>query len=142
MPMTARVRTVGASLVVFVGAVILLLNVLSIVHWSSDEIQAVSLEAAAVIAFVVAVYAHFKPETPGETVALAATFTAAVVTTIALLNVFDITDLDATESSQIMATVAAAIGVGTSLFARNTVWSERTHVIDVAEAAVPEGFAK
>jgi len=135
-----KVKTFAASLT---GLAVVIVSIAAgLFSWNTNETQGMSAFVLAGVAFSVAVYAHFYPETPGEPVALGATFTALALTLMQLLNAFKITHLTAEDIGKLISLIGAVIAVATGMLSRGKVWSERSHVIDVSNGAVPEKFAK
>jgi hypothetical protein len=105
----------------FLVALITVVTVFDVVHWSAAQTALVTAEAAAAAAFLTAVVAHLAPGTSKEPVALAATFTATVSATLALGSGFGWWSLTEQQMSALAGVVTAVIGVGCALFARNRV---------------------
>ena len=114
-------RTVLTALSALAVAAITLVTVFEIVHWSAPQTALVTAEVAAVTALVTALVAHFRPGTPWEHVALAATITATVTATLALGSGFAWWTLTEQEISALAGVVTAVLGVGGALIARQHV---------------------
>jgi uncharacterized membrane protein len=122
MPATAK--GVLAGLGALAAAVIVFLTTFGIVEWSAAQTALVTAEAGAVIGFVSALFAHRWDGTKQEWVALGATFTAAVTTTLALGTGFDWWNLTEKEVSAIASLITAIIGIGAAMFARSRVTAD------------------
>jgi hypothetical protein len=114
-------RTVLAAVSALAVAVITLVTVFQVVDWSAAQTALVTAEVAAVTGLVTALVAHFKPGTPKEHVALAATVTATVTATLALGSGFAWWTLTQEEISALAGVVTAVLGVGGALIARQLV---------------------
>jgi hypothetical protein len=115
---------VVAALSALAVAVITLVTVFELVHWSAAQTALVTAEVAAVTAFVTALVAHLKPGTKKENVALAATLTATVTATLALGSGFAWWHLTEQEISALAGVVTAILGVGGAVIARQHVTAE------------------
>jgi hypothetical protein len=114
-------RAVLGALSALAVAVITLVTVFEVVDWTAAQTALVTAEVAAVTGLVTALVAHFKPNTPKEHVALAATLTATVTATLALGSGFAWWTLTQQEISAVAGVVTALLGVGGALIARQRV---------------------
>ena len=114
---TALVPALG----ILAGAVITLVTVFGIVHWSAAQTALVTAEVVAVSGLLTAVLRHVKSDTPKEHVAIAATFTALVSATLALGTGFGWWHMTEQETAAFVGVVTALIGVGTAILARRRV---------------------
>ena len=121
---TPHPRAVLAAVSTLALAVITLLTVFEIVHWTAAQTALVTAEVAAVTALVTALFAHLAPATAKEHVAVAATFTAAVSATLALGSGFAWWQLTEQEISAAAGVVTAVFGVGGAILARQHVTAE------------------
>lgn len=119
-------RAVVGAVGTLAVAVITVLTVFKVVHWSAAQTALVTAEVAAVAGLLTAVVAHFRPATPQEHVALAATFTAAVTATLALGSGFAWWHLTQEEISAAAGVVTAVFGVGGAFIARQHVTARPT----------------
>jgi hypothetical protein len=115
-----------AAIGILAGAVITLVTVFEIVHWSAGQTAFVTAEVAAVAGFLTAVARHFKPDTKQEHVAVAATFTAMVAATLALGTGFGWWTMTEQETAALLGVITGLIGVGSAMFARDRVHADKT----------------
>lgn len=102
-------------------ALITIVTVFRVVHWSAAQTALVTAEAAAGAGLITAVVAHLRPGTPKEPVALAATFTATVSATLALGSGFAWWSMTEQQTSAVAGMVTAVLGVGGAVLARRHV---------------------
>ncbi|MGZ4232540.1 MAG: hypothetical protein ACXVUE_05160 [Solirubrobacteraceae bacterium] len=114
-------KAVAGSLGTLAVAIVTIVTVFNVVHWSAAQTALVTAEAAAVGAFITALAAHLKPNTAKEPVALAATLTAAVSATLALGCGFAWWSLTQQQTGAVVALITAILGVGGALLARQHV---------------------
>ena len=114
------------ALGILAGAIITLVTVFEVVHWSAGETALVTAEVAAIAGLFTAIFRHFKSGTPQEHVAVAATFTAAVSATLALGTGFGWWSMTEQETAALLGVITALLGVGTALFARLRVTAVET----------------
>ncbi|MDA0161294.1 hypothetical protein OM076_13535 [Solirubrobacter ginsenosidimutans] len=114
-------KTVVGTLGTLSLGVITLLTVFAVVDWSAAQTALLTAELAAITGFAAALVAHLKPGTAQEHVALAATFTATVSTTLALGTAFDWWTLTGQEVSALVGVVTALTSVGSAMIARQHV---------------------
>lgn len=115
------IKGLFVALAAVATAVITFLTVFNLVHWTKAQTALVSTEAGALIGLAAALTVHLLPYTKNEPVALAATFTAAASSTLALGTGFKWWHLSSEEISALVALVTAIVGIGTALVARNVV---------------------
>jgi hypothetical protein len=108
------------------AAMISLITAVGLVHWSAAQTALVSAEAAAIIALISALVAHFWPGTAKEPVAVAASFTAFATATATLGTSFGWWTLSTDQVSAVAAVLTSAIGLGSALIARSTVTAAPT----------------
>lgn len=114
-------KAVAGALGTLAVAVVTLVTVFNVVHWTAAQTALVTAEVAAVGAFVTALLLHLNPSTSKEPVALAATFTAAVSATLALGCGLDWWSLTQQQTGAVVALITAILGVGGALIARGHV---------------------
>lgn len=119
-------RTIVATLGTLGVAVITIVTVFGVVHWSAAQTALVTAEAAAIAGLLTAIVAHLRPGTSKEPVALAATLTATVSATLALGSGFGWWSLTQEQTSAVGGLVTAILGVGGALFAREHVRAKTT----------------
>jgi hypothetical protein len=107
-------------------ATITLLTVFTLVEWTAAQTALMTAEAAAVGALIAAALAHLRKGTATEHVALAATFTASVSSTLALGSGFAWWTLTEAQTGALIGVVTAVVGVATALFARGKVDAKTT----------------
>jgi hypothetical protein len=118
---TPNPKAVLGALGTLALAVITIITVFKVVHWSAAQTALVTAETAAVGGLFTAVVAHLMPDTSKEPVAIAATFTAAVSATLALGAGFGWWSLTEQQTSAVAGVVTAILGVGGALIARQHV---------------------
>lgn len=114
--------TVKATLVALAplaAAVITLLNVFDLVHWSAAQTALVTTETGAAIGLISALVAHLWPATGKEPVALAATLTAFAAATVALGSGFGWWSWTEQQTTAVVSVLSAVVGVGSALVARS-----------------------
>ena len=119
--MPSRVKALLGALAPLAVAVIGVLTVFDIVHWSDGQTALVTAEVGANIGLVSPVVAHFWPGTKQEPVALAATLTAFLSATAALGTAFGWWDWTEEEASAVVGLITAIFGIGGALLARSRV---------------------
>jgi len=117
-------KAVLAALGVLVATATVFLTTFTVVDWSAAQTALVTAEASAVLGFVAALVAHFKPATAKEHVALAGTFTAVVSATLALGTGFGWWELTQEQTGALLGMITAIIGVAGAMFARQHVTAE------------------
>lgn len=118
-PQGAAPAVLGGSLTVLVGALIALATVFKWVTWTPEQTTLVSVEAGALIALVAALFAHRRQTTRPEPVALGATFTAAVTSTLAVGNALHWWNpWSEAQTGTVVALVSAIVGVVLALVTR------------------------
>lgn len=126
-----KVRSVGASLLVLVNLVLVLLDTANVTHWDKDtQTVAVYSVANTLVFLVIALYAHFYPGTKKEPVAIAAAVTTFVVSIITLAFVFVWFSWDVKTYAAIVAIVPQVVGLVAFLFAREQVTADPTKPVD------------
>jgi hypothetical protein len=116
-----NLKTLTAGLGGLVALLLTMLVSLDVVHWTGPQQALVSAEALTLIGFVVAVYAHFRPETSPEPVAVAGSFTALVAATLSLLAGFGVWHMTTNQQDAVMAFVLSAVTFVAAFFARRVV---------------------
>jgi uncharacterized membrane protein YfcA len=132
LPATKRIATALLAVVIPVLAVLAAFNVVDI---DSDQTQLAYVFVAAVVWFVVAVIAHFRPDTTDEPVQLGTSFTAVVAAGMGALNGFDVTHLSGDQMAKVMGAIAVLLAFGVS-------WAQRSAVIPVDDAKANEAVAR
>jgi uncharacterized membrane protein len=105
-------------------AVITLITVFGWVDLSAAQTALITTEAGTAIGLITALVANFNHKTPREPVAVAATLTAFISTTLALGTAFAWWTLTPEQISTLVALVTAVLGVGSALFARGRVFAK------------------
>ena len=123
-------KAVLAGLGTLAVALVTMVTVFNLVHWSAAQTALVAAEAAAVAGLVTALVAHLRPGRTKEPVALAATFTATVSATLALGSGFGWWSFTAQQTSAVAGVVTAVLGVGGALFARHQVSPQSSSTAD------------
>ena len=111
-------KPVVAALGALVAAVVVVLTAFTLVDWSAAQTAFVTAEAGAFLGFVAALFAHRKPGTAKEPVAIAGTLTALVSSTLALGTGFGWWSLTQDQAGALLGTVTAIVGVGAAMLAR------------------------
>jgi uncharacterized membrane protein YfcA len=106
------------------GTGITLVTVFGWVDWSAAQTALVTTEASAAIGLITALVAHLNQKTPREPVAVAATFTACISTTLALGTAFVWWTLTQEQISALVALVTTVLGVSSAWFARGRVFAK------------------
>jgi hypothetical protein len=114
-------KGLAGALGVLTAAIVAVLRIFDAVDWTDAQTALVVAEAGAVISLVSALWAHFRPHTSKEPVAVAGAITAVITATIALGTGFTWWDWTTEQASAVLSLVTAVSGVLSALLARAVV---------------------
>lgn len=134
---TSRVSTTVLALVNAIYAVLLVFSVLA---WTDVQKGAVLVAANATAGFGLAVFAHFRPATVEEPVALGVTFLAFTSSTLGLAVVFAWFDITEAQAGALQALIIVVLGIPTAVLVRRSVTSPASLAIAEAAAVTPDAL--
>lgn len=116
-----KIQQISAAVLVLVGAIVVAVNGIGIVHWSDVQTGLVLVEAEAGAAFILAVLAHVQHGTKTQPVAVGGTVTVLAAATCALASGFAWWSLTDAQNGLVVGVVTAVVGVFAVIFAHANV---------------------
>jgi multisubunit Na+/H+ antiporter MnhF subunit len=127
-----QTKTIGAILAGLAVPVLGLLAAFDAIDWNTGETGAVVALWLSTVAFVMAIVAHFRPDTPSRWVAILNLIGPETVAILGVLMVFHV--IDDVQNAAILAVVAVPLGILGVAISQDKVTSPETLKADVNTA--------